>query len=178
MIGAPQLLALWLALQRGAELLLARRNTRRLLAQGGREVGSRHYPAIVAVHAGWLLCLAFLVPADAPVLWPLLAVFFALQAARIWVIASLGPFWTTRIITMPDAPLVRRGPFRWVRHPNYLVVALEIPVLSLALDQAGLAALFGIANLLVLRHRIRIEDAALAPRRNVPATEQPPAMAP
>jgi len=151
-------------LQRLAELALAQRNTRRLLAKGATEVGRRHYPLIVALHAGWLVALAIAVPADARVFWPLLGLFLALQAARIWIISSLGSYWTTRIITLPGAPLVRRGPYRWLRHPNYLVVALEIAVLPLAFGAVWIAIIFSVLNTALLWHRIRVEVAALAGR--------------
>jgi methyltransferase len=152
-------------LQRLAELILAQRNTRRLLAKGAVEVGRGHYPLIVALHAAWLAALALTVPADAPALWPLLGVFFVLQAARIWVIASLGPYWATRIITLPGAPLIRRGPYRWLRHPNYLVVALEIAALPLAFGAVWIALVFSHLNAVLLWHRIRVEAEALAGRR-------------
>ncbi len=161
---------LWLVLglvaaQRLAELIHSRRNTRRLLAEGGHEVGAGHYPLIVGLHAAWLLALLLLVPSEAPVNWPLLALFLVLQAARLWVLASLGRLWTTRIVTLPGAPLVRRGPYRYLRHPNYLVVAAEIAVLPLVFGAWGIALVFSLLNLVLLIHRIRIEDAALAPRR-------------
>lgn len=92
------------AAQRVAELLLARRNTVRLLASGAHEVGRRHYPLFVALHTGWLLAMLAFVPGDAPPLWGLLALFLLLQACRLWVLAALGPFWTTRVITLPGAP--------------------------------------------------------------------------
>ena len=95
----------------------------------------------------------------------LLLLFCGLQAARIWVIASLGAFWTTRILTLPDAPLVARGPYRWLKHPNYLVVACEVPLLPLVFGAWQLALVFGLANLALLAYRIRMEDAVLAPRR-------------
>lgn len=151
-------------LQRLAELALARRNTSRLLAQGATEAGRNHYPLIVALHAGWVVALALFVPPEAPASWPLLGVFLALQAARIWVIASLGRYWTTRIITLPGAPLVRRGPYRWLRHPNYLIVALEIAVLPLAFGAVWIAAIFSVLNATLLWHRIGVESAALAGR--------------
>ncbi len=161
---------LWLvlglvAVQRLAELIHSRRNTRRLLAEGAHEVGAGHYPLIVGLHAAWLLALLLLVPSEAPVNWPLLALFLALQAARLWVLASLGRLWTTRIIILPGAPLVRRGPYRYLRHPNYLVVAAEIAVLPLVFGAWGIALVFSLLNLVLLIQRIRIEDAALAPRR-------------
>jgi methyltransferase len=88
-----------------------------------------------------------------------------LQAARLWVLASLGRFWTTRIVILPGAPLVRRGPYRYLRHPNYLVVAAEIAVLPLVFGAWGIALVFSLLNLVLLIQRIRVEDAALAPRR-------------
>src|SRR5262245_44320569 len=122
---------LLVTLQRLAELALARRNTRRLLGKGGIEIAPGHYPAIVALHAAWLSGLWLLAPPKAPNL-ALLAVFGALQIGRTWVLAALGARWTTRIIVMPGAPLVRSGPYRLLDHPNYLIVAGEILVLPLA----------------------------------------------
>ena len=152
------------ALQRLAELVYARHNTRRLLAEGATESGAGHYPLLVGLHVLWLLSLAVFVPADRAPLWPLLGVFVVLQGLRVWVLASLGRYWTTRIITLPGAPLVRRGPYRWLRHPNYLVVAGEIAVLPLAFGAWQIAAVFTLANALVLWIRIRAEEQALAPR--------------
>ena len=151
--------------QRLVELAYARRNSRRLLAEGGVEVGARHYPAIVALHAAWLVALAVTVPADTPANLPLLAGFIALQGVRLWVLASLGRYWTTRVITVSGAPLVRRGPYRFMRHPNYLVVIAEIAVLPLIFGAWQIAAIFSALNVALLAHRIRVEDAALAPRR-------------
>lgn len=164
--GLPQAVVLLVALQRLAELVLARRNTARLLARGAREAGAAHYPLIVLLHAGWLAALAAAVPPDRQVSPPLFAAFLALQAARLWVILSLGRYWTTRIVILDDAPLVRDGPYRFCRHPNYAVVALEIPLLPLAFGAWEIALLFGGANLLLLAWRIRLEDSALAPRRS------------
>ncbi|MCC6912260.1 MAG: hypothetical protein IT566_01050 [Rhodospirillaceae bacterium] len=152
--------------QRLGELVIARRNTAALLARGAVEVGAAHYPLIVALHAIWLAALAGWVAVTAPsVNFPLLAVFACLQAARLWVLWSLGPFWTTRIVTLPGAPLVRRGPYRFVRHPNYLVVILEIAVLPLVFGAWVLAAVFSLLNAAILYVRIRAEDQALAVRR-------------
>ena len=152
-------------LQRLAELVLAARNTSRLRAAGAVELDARGYPAFVVLHGGWLLSLALFVPATAAVSWPLLAVYAALQLGRVWVIASLGRHWTTRIIVLPGAPLVRRGPYRVVRHPNYLIVAAEIAVLPLAFGAVAIAIVFSVANLLLVIRRIAIEERALAPRR-------------
>ena len=152
-------------LQRLAELVLAARNTSRLRAAGAFELDARGYPLFVLLHGGWLVSLALLVPASAPPSWPLLAVYAVLQLGRIWVIASLGRHWTTRLIVLPGAPLVRRGPYRFVRHPNYLIVAAEIAVLPLAFGAVAIAVAFSLANLLLVARRIAIEERALAPRR-------------
>ncbi|WP_029007420.1 isoprenylcysteine carboxyl methyltransferase family protein [Azospirillum halopraeferens] len=162
--GLPQLIVLLVAAQRLIELVLARRNTARLLAAGAREEGAAHYPLFVALHAAWLVALFAAVPADAPVNGVLLALFVLLQAGRVWVIASLGRFWTTRVVTLPGAPLVRRGPYRLVRHPNYLIVAAELAVLPLAMGQVAIAVLFSLLNVPLTWHRIRVEERALAPR--------------
>jgi methyltransferase len=155
------------ALQRLAELVYAASNTRRLKARGAIEIGAAHYPLFILLHGGWLLSLAILVPPDTPPNWPLIGVFIVLQCLRVWVVATLGPYWTTRIITLPGAPLVRRGPFRWVRHPNYLIVIGEIAILPLAFGAVSLAIAFSLLNLALLAWRIHIEERALAPRQIV-----------
>lgn len=147
--------------QRLGELVLAGRNTRRLRQQGAVETGAGHYPFIVVLHAGWLLGL-WALAWERPVDLTLLAVFAALQAARVWVIASLGPRWTTRIITLPGAPLVRKGPYRFLSHPNYVVVAAEIAVLPLAFGLWGYAIVFTGLNAAMMWVRIRSESRALA----------------
>ena len=149
------------ALQRLVELAWSRRNERRLRARGAKEVGAAHYPVIAALHAGWLAALALAVPADAPADWWLLGLYLALQPLRYWAIASLGDRWTTRILVPPGEAPVRRGPYRWLRHPNYLVVALEIPLLPAAFGALELAAAFGVVNFALLAWRIRMEERAL-----------------
>ena len=151
--------------QRLAELVLAARNTQRLLARGGIEIGRRHYPLLVLLHGAWLAALLLLVPPDTPPDLPLLGVFLLLQAMRVWIIASLGRYWTTRVVTVPGEALVRRGPYRLLRHPNYAVVAGEIAVLPLAFGAWGIAALFSALNAVLLAWRIRVEEEALASRR-------------
>lgn len=163
---------LWIVLglvaaQRLAELAYAQRNTRNLLARGAVEIGRGHYPLFILLHGSWLIAIAVLVPAAAAPSWPLLVLFALLQAGRVWVIATLGPYWTTRIITLPSAPLVARGPFRFVRHPNYWVVTGEIAVLPLAFGAWRLALAFSVLNALLLAWRIRVENAALAGRRGL-----------
>jgi methyltransferase len=153
-------LALVLA-QRCFELLLARANTARLLQQGAVELDRASYKWLVMLHAGWLAALAVTVPAATPPRWPLLALFILLQAGRIWVIAGLGRRWTTRLIALPGAPRVTSGPYRWLSHPNYLIVAGEIAILPLAFDALAIAAGFSAWNALLLARRIRLEHAAL-----------------
>lgn len=164
-LGLPQIVVLLVAAQRLIELIVAQRNTKRLMQEGGREIGARHYPLFILLHGGWLVALFLLVPPDAPVSIFLLPVFALLQLLRVWIVFSLGRFWTTRIITVPAAPLVRRGPYRYFRHPNYVVVIGEIALLPLAFGAWQLAAIFSLLNLALLWHRIRVEDSALAARR-------------
>jgi methyltransferase len=155
------------ALQRLIELARAHSNTARLRRLGAVEADAGAYPFYVLLHAGWLISLAIFVPAETPPNWLLIGLFALLQLGRIWVLASLGRYWTTRIITLPNAPLVRTGPFRYVRHPNYLLVAAEIAVLPLAFGAFAVAATFSALNLMLLARRIRIEERVLAPRRAV-----------
>jgi methyltransferase len=151
----------FLVVQRLAELGLAQWNTLRLRAAGGVEFGASHYPLMVALHGFWLLGL-WLCGHDRSVdpIW--LAVFILLQAGRIWVIASLGRRWTTRVIMVPGVPPVARGPYRWLRHPNYAVVVAEIAVVPLALGLPLFALLFSAANAALLAYRIGVENRALA----------------
>jgi methyltransferase len=152
-------------LQRLAELVYAERNTRALKARGAVEIGAGHYPLIVVLHAAWLVAVSVMLPPGHPVNWPLIAVFAVLQGLRVWVLATLGPYWTTRIISLQGAPLVRKGPYRFVNHPNYLVVSAEILVLPLAFYEWWVAVVFTLLNAAVLALRIREENQALALRR-------------
>ncbi|QYF87587.1 isoprenylcysteine carboxyl methyltransferase family protein [Brevundimonas sp. PAMC22021] len=147
-------------IQRLGELVLARANTRRLMARGAVESGAEHYGFIVALHAAWLIGL-WLLAWDRPVNLPLLLLFVLLQAGRVWVIATLGRRWTTRIITLPGEPLVRKGPFRFVSHPNYMVVAGELAVLPLAFGLPLYAFVFTALNAVMMWVRIRCEQRAL-----------------
>ena len=157
----------FVVVQRLAELVWSARNTRRLLARGAQEIGARHYPLFVLLHGSWLIALALTVPAETPPHWPFLCVFAVLQLLRIWVVVTLGPYWTTRIITLDSAPLVRHGPFRWLRHPNYAVVVGEIAVLPLAFGAWQIALIWSLLNALLLWHRIRVEESALQSRRTI-----------
>lgn len=159
-VGWPVVILALVTTQRLGELMLARRNTKALLARGACEAGRGHYPLIVAVHAAWLAALWWLAPGR-PVIWPLIGLFLLLQAGRIWVLATLGRRWTTRIIVLPDAPLVKDGPYRWLRHPNYAIVVGEVAVLPLAFGLWEVAALFTLLNGLVLAIRIWVEEPRL-----------------
>ena len=151
---------IFVTLERGAELVWARRNTRRLLAMGAREAEPGHYPLIVLLHAAWLLGLWVLGWGRA-VSIPWLVVFALLQAGRVWVLATLGRRWTTRIIVVPGETLVRRGPYRLIPRPNYAGVAGEILVLPLVFGLVAYGLVFAILNAAVLCLRIRAEERAL-----------------
>jgi methyltransferase len=155
------LLLAYLTLQRTIELLIARRNTAALLAKGAYEVDAGHYPAIVTLHASWLATL-WIFGWNHDLLAAPLAVFALLQVGRFWVLQTLGDRWTTRIVILPGAPPITTGPFRFLRHPNYLIVALELPCASLALGLPWHAVVFGLLNFAMLAYRIRCEDAAFA----------------
>lgn len=153
------------AFLRIVELLYAARNTRRLLARGAVEIAREQYPWFIVLHASWLIAMFVFIPASTPPNLYLLAVFVLAQAVRVWIIASLGPYWTTRVITLPGAPLVRRGPYAVIRHPNYAIVCIEIAVLPLAFGAWQIALIFSLANAALLAWRIRVEDRALDARR-------------
>jgi methyltransferase len=159
------------AIERAAELPIAKRNTAALLARGGVEHGAAHYPFIIALHALWLAALAAWLLWRAPALRvPWAVVYVALQPVRLWVLQSLGPYWTTRIITMPGASLVRRGPYRFLKHPNYAVVVAEIALLPLAFAAWPLALVFSILNAAILTVRLQAENAVLRERASPAAT--------
>ena len=166
MVTAFAILAV-VALQRVGELWYASRNTRALRARGGLEYGERHYPLIVLVHTSWLIAIGIGVRHDPFVrVFPLL-IFVVLQALRVWVLATLGPYWTTRVITIPGMPLVHRGPYRFLSHPNYVVVIGEIALLPLVFGQVTNALVFSVLNGAVLAWRIHVEDVALGTRRGL-----------
>jgi methyltransferase len=146
--------------QRLIELAIAGRNTKRLLARGAVESGRRHYPLIVALHVAWLAGL-WLLAWGRPVQLFWLVVYLVIQGLRVWVVGSLGERWTTRIITLPGEPLVRRGPYRFISHPNYVVVAAEIAAAPLIFSLPVYALVFFVLNAVVLWIRIREEQAAL-----------------
>jgi methyltransferase len=160
---AELILAL-VTLQRAGELVVAQRNTRRLMARGAIELAPGHYPLIVAVHTGWLISL-WLFGRHQDVNVIALAAYIILQGFRFWVFRTLGARWTTRIIVVPNEPLVTAGPYRFLSHPNYAVVACEIAVLPLVFYLPWIAAIFTVLNVAVFAIRIRAENRALAVSR-------------
>lgn len=168
----PVIVGLVAAMRLG-ELVYSARNARLLEKRGAVELGAGHYPLIVFLHAAWLLVLFVFVPWDTPVHWLWLGLFLALQILRVWTIASLGRFWTARVYSLPGAPLARRGPYRFLPHPNYLIVVGEIAVLPLVFGAWRIALVFSILNAALLAWRIRIEEHGLASRRSLPQSQRP-----
>jgi methyltransferase len=164
-IGWPQIAALLLLAQRGLEELYSARNTRRLLARGAHEQGRDYYPVVAVTHLAWIAAIFFLIPPHAPILWPLLAAYLLLQVARYWIIGTLGPYWTHRIITLDEARVVRKGPYRWVSHPNYLVTIAETLLMPMVFGATALGAIMTAVWSGVLYYKIVLEDSALSERR-------------
>jgi methyltransferase len=164
-LGLSVALLVLVTAQRLAELVIAKRNTADLLAKGAVEYGAGHYPAIVLLHAAWLVGLWLFAAGLEPNL-PLAGVYLLLQAFRVWTLASIGRRWTTRIIVVPGETLVARGPYRFMRHPNYAVVIAEILVLPLVFGLHAYAVLFSVLNALMLWVRIGAEEKALSDVRN------------
>jgi methyltransferase len=160
-VGLSVALLVFVTAQRLLELVIARRNTAELKARGAVEHGAGHYPLMVALHSAWLAGLWLLAAGVEPNL-PLAGLYVLLQAFRVWTLASIGRRWTTRIVVVPGETLVARGPYRFMRHPNYAVVVAEILVLPLVFGLHAYAMLFSILNAVVLAVRIRAENEALA----------------
>jgi methyltransferase len=156
------------AVERLVELVISRRHLAAALARGGVESGRGHFPAMVALHTALLLgAVAEVLLLDRPFVpalgWPALAVALACQAGRYWCIATLGEQWNTRVVVVPGLTAVARGPYRWLRHPNYVVVVVEGIALPLVHGAWVTAAVFTAANaVLLLRYRIPAEERALA----------------
>jgi methyltransferase len=160
-VNLASVILVLVTVQRLGELALSRYNTSKLLTRGAIEVGAGHYPLIVSVHAAWLIAL-WIWGRSENVNLVALALFIALQGQRVWIIATLGVRWTTRIIVLPGEPLVASGPYRYLSHPNYAVVAAEIAILPLALHLPMLALIFTGLNAAVLAIRLRAETRALS----------------
>jgi methyltransferase len=160
-LTAAEIILAAVTLQRLGELVVSRHNTQRLMARGAVEVAPSHYPLIVAVHASWLISL-WIFGHEQPVNIVFLAGYLVLQGLRFWMLRTIGPRWTTRIIVLPGQPLVSAGPYRFLSHPNYAIVAGEIAVLPLTLGLPLLAGVFTVLNAAVLVIRISAENRALA----------------
>jgi methyltransferase len=167
-VSFASIILVLVTLQRLGELVIARANTRKLLGRGAIEVGANHYPLVVVVHAAWLIAL-WIWGREQDVNLVALAAFAVLQGLRLWVLATLGSRWTTRIIVLPGEPLVTSGPYKYLSHPNYAVVAGEIALLPLALHLPLLALVFTVLNAAVLVIRIRAEARGLSVIGGTPA---------
>lgn len=165
MFGIAQIVAVLLLAQRGLEEIYSAANTKRLLAQGAREVGAQYYPVVATAHLGWIAGIFLLISPNATVYWPLLVLYLMLQVVRYWVISTLGQYWTHRIITLDGAPVVTTGPYRFTRHPNYAVTLIETLLLPLAFGAWGFALIMTAIWAAVLHYKILLEDSAIADRR-------------
>lgn len=160
-------LVLLVGVERLVELVLSKRHLAWSAEHGGQEFGAGHYPAMVVLHSGFLLgAVVEVLVARRPFLpwlgWPMLAVLVAAQLLRWWCIRVLGSYWNTRVVVIPGAPLVTTGPYRWIRHPNYLAVVAEGVALPLVHTAWITAAVFTVLNAWLLTVRIRAENRALA----------------
>jgi methyltransferase len=154
-------LLLFVTAQRLMELVIAKRNTALLMANGAVEHAPGHYPLMVALHAIWLGGLWLLAGGLHPDPW-LTSIYLLVQGLRVWTLATLGRRWTTKIIVIPNETLVAQGPYRFINHPNYVVVALEILILPLIFGLVWYALLFSALNAAILAIRIRAENEALS----------------
>lgn len=164
----PQIAALLLLAQRGLEELYSQRNTRALIAAGAHEIGRSYYPVVATTHLGWIAAIFFLIPPNAELYLPLAILYGLLQMIRYWVIGTLGKYWTHRIFTLDRAPVVRNGPYRFFRHPNYIVTIAETFLLPAVFGSIALGAIMGAVWCAVLAYKIRLEDEALSERRKRP----------
>ena len=156
--------------QRLVEVLIAKRNEKRMLAQGAYEIGASHYPYMLAMHISFFVCLIVEVviwgQGYSPLFPLLLAIFLVVQCLRVWCLTALGPFWNTKIIILPGANVVKKGPYVWMRHPNYAIVCTEILLLPLMFQAYFTAVIFTLLNIAMLRVRIPVEENALREATN------------
>ena len=167
LFGPPQIAALLVLGQRGLEELYSGRNTRRLIVAGAYEVGRPYYPVVATAHLGWLASVFLLISPDAPIFYVLLGAYLALQIVRYWIIATLGRYWTHRILTLDGAPIVRAGPYRLMRHPNYAVTIAETCLLPAAFGAWALAAIMTAIWWSVVSYKMVLEDGALENRTSI-----------
>lgn len=155
----------YIVVQRLGELVHANRNTKRLLSEGGQEHGADHYHYFIFLHSSWIGIIALLVQPQHIIHPAFFGLFVMTQLLRVWTLASIGRWWTTRIISAPHFDRVKRGPYRFISHPNYLVVVLEIAIVPLMLGLPWVALVFSILNAILLRHRIGVENEVLSERK-------------
>ncbi|MCM3710230.1 isoprenylcysteine carboxyl methyltransferase family protein [Sporosarcina luteola] len=157
-------------LQRIIELFIAKRNEKWMKDQGAFEAGASHYPFMVAMHVFFFIALiseVFYFQRQISAIWPIwLTVFSTVQLLRIWCLASLGKYWNTKIIVLPNAKVVRKGPYKWLRHPNYIIVATELLVLPLLFNAFITAVVFSLLNIWMMSVRIPAEEQALRKATN------------
>jgi methyltransferase len=164
-LGWPQIAALIVLLQRGLEELYSQRNTRALIARGAREIGARYYPVVATTHLAWIAGLYFLISPSANINSLFLAIYISIQFVRYWVIGTLGKYWTHRIITLDCETMVRRGPYRFLKHPNYVVTIVETFLLPMVFSAIALGVIMGAVWAAVLYYKIILEDEGLLQRR-------------
>lgn len=157
-------------IQRVTELFIAKRNEKKLRAQGAYEVGAAHYPYMLALHCGFFISLItevlWLGTSPSRYILVLGGFFVVVQMLRVWCLASLGSFWNTKIIILPSAQVVKKGPYQFLRHPNYMIVCLEIVLLPLMFSAYITAVIFTLLNVAMLRVRIPVEERALIEATN------------
>jgi methyltransferase len=159
-LGWAHVLIALVALARLIEVAYARQKTAALMARGGVESGQSHYPLFALLHAAWLVAMAVFTALNPTPNWPLLVVFAVLQPLRLWTFRTLGAFATTRVITLAGAQRVSHGPYRFLRHPSYVIAACEVFVLPLALGMPLVALVFGGLNAVLISYRVSVENAA------------------
>ncbi|HZP20673.1 MAG TPA: isoprenylcysteine carboxylmethyltransferase family protein [Bauldia sp.] len=164
-LGPAQIAGIILVVQRIAEEIYSQINTRRLLAMGAHEEGREFIRVVLAVHVTWLAGFFLIIPPTAQPIWPLIILYILIQPVRYWIIATLGRYWTHGIVTLDGAPIVRTGPYRYVRHPNYIVTVIELFLLPAAFGAWGMAVIYLCLWLPVVRYKIILEDRAIAARR-------------
>jgi len=172
-VGPAQFAALAILAQRGLEEIYSQWNTRRLLAQGAHEEGREYYTVVAVTHLAWISAIFFLISPQENASSLLIALYLVLQFARYWIIGTVGRYWTHRIITLPGAPIVGRGPYKFIKHPNYMVSIIETFLLPACFGAYALSGIMGAVWTVVLLYKMRLEDAALAGRRNATGAPGP-----
>mgnify|MGYP001445338882 CR=1 FL=1 len=161
MINIFYLILIFIVLQRIAELTYSNYNTKRLILEGAKEYYKDHYPLFIILHGTWIISIIFFIPHNTSANIFFLIVFIILQILRVWVIITLGKYWTTRIIRIKNSTLVKKGPYKFIKHPNYLIVFFEILILPLIFSATELSIIFTILNALLLLYRIKLENKAI-----------------